>query len=149
LLFDKSKLMGAYCNIFRKDRAKATAVFVSLKDYYKKGAPIWEQYINAMILKVAESMALKRAFAISGLVTREELESKEDLETEVDLGIMSEDASYATDDLRKTLFSLAHRKGLSDELFKELLVKHTGKQSTKELTMAQANQLLTVLEALS
>ena len=27
-----------------------------------------------MILKVAESMALKRAFAISGLVTKEEIE---------------------------------------------------------------------------
>lgn len=77
LLFDKSKLTGAFCNIFRKDRKKATAVFVSIRDYYKKGAPIWEQYVNAMILKVAESMALKRAFAISGLVTREEIDNKE------------------------------------------------------------------------
>lgn len=74
MAFDKSKLSGAYCNVFRKDRKKATAVFVSLRDYFKKGAPIWEQYVNAMILKVAESMALKRAFAISGLVTREEVE---------------------------------------------------------------------------
>ena len=77
LLFDKSKLTGAFCNIFRKDRKKATAVFVSIRDYYKKGAPIWEQYVNAMILKVAESMALKRAFAISGLVTKEEIENKD------------------------------------------------------------------------
>jgi phage recombination protein Bet len=77
LAFDKSKLTGAYCNVFRKDRKKATAVFVSVKDYYKKGAPIWEQYVNAMILKVAEGMALKRAFAISGLVTKEEIENKE------------------------------------------------------------------------
>lgn len=74
LAFDKTKLTGAYCNVFRKDRKKATAVFVSLRDYYKRGAPIWEQYVNAMILKVAESMALKRAFAISGLVTKEEIE---------------------------------------------------------------------------
>jgi len=74
MVFDKSKLVGAYCNVFRKDRKKATAVFVNIRDYYKKGAPIWEQYVNAMILKVAEGMALKRAFAISGLVTREEIE---------------------------------------------------------------------------
>lgn len=74
LVFDKSKLTGAYCNVFRKDRKKAMSVFVNVRDYYKKGAPIWEQYINAMIIKVAEAMALKRAFAISGLVTKEEIE---------------------------------------------------------------------------
>ncbi len=77
LLFDKSKLTGAFCNVFRKDRAKATTIFVSIKEYYKKEMPIWQQYTNAMILKVAEAMALKRAFAISGLVTKEEIESKE------------------------------------------------------------------------
>jgi hypothetical protein len=66
-----------FCSVFRKDRKKATTVFVSIKEYYKKDAPIWQQYTNAMILKVAEAMALKRAFAISGLVTREEIEDSE------------------------------------------------------------------------
>lgn len=80
LAFDKSKLSGAFCSVFRKDRSKATTVFVSIRDYYKKGAPIWEQYTNAMILKVAEAMALKRAFSISGLVTKEEIEDKEAIE---------------------------------------------------------------------
>ena len=79
LAFDKSKLTGAFCSVFRKDRSKATTVFVSIKEYYKKDAPIWQQYTNAMILKVAEAMALKRAFAISGLVTREEIEDKEQI----------------------------------------------------------------------
>lgn len=74
LSFDKTKLTGAFCTVFRKDRDKSIVVFVSIKDYYKKGAPIWEQYTNAMILKVAEAMALKRAFAISGLTTQEEIE---------------------------------------------------------------------------
>jgi len=77
LIFDKSKLVGAFCSVFRKDRSKATTIFVSIKDYYKKNAPIWEQYTNAMILKVAEAMALKRAFAISGLVTKEEIDKDE------------------------------------------------------------------------
>ncbi len=74
--FNKSKLTGAFCSVFRKDRAKATTVFVSIKDYFKQSA-IWQQYTNAMILKVAEAMALKRAFSISGLVTKEEIENKE------------------------------------------------------------------------
>lgn len=76
LTFDKSKLAGAFCSVFRKDRTKATTVFVSIKEYYKKDAPIWQQYTNAMILKVAEAMALKRAFAISGLVTKEEIDDE-------------------------------------------------------------------------
>lgn len=74
LAFDKTKLTGAFCTVFRKDRSKSITVFVSIKDYYKKGMPIWEQYTNAMILKVSEAMALKRAFAISGLTTQEEIE---------------------------------------------------------------------------
>ena len=82
LIFDKSKLTGAFCSVFRKDRAKATTVFVSIKEYYKKDAPIWQQYTNAMILKVAEAMALKRAFAISGLVTKEEIEDKEHVDVD-------------------------------------------------------------------
>lgn len=88
LMFDKSKLSGAFCSVFRKDRSKATTVFVSIKDYYKKNTPIWEQYTNAMILKVAEAMALKRAFAISGLVTKEEIE-KDDLDLPLEAGAPS------------------------------------------------------------
>lgn len=84
LTFDKSKLTGAFCSVFRKDRQKATTVFVSIKEYYKKEAPIWQQYTNAMILKVAEAMALKRAFAISGLVTKEEIDDyKESIDHEL------------------------------------------------------------------
>lgn len=77
LAFDKTKLMGAFCCVFRKDRAKAVAVFVSFKDY-NKGTHIWIQYPNAMIIKVAESMAIKRAFSISGLVSQEEMNTKEE-----------------------------------------------------------------------
>ena len=74
LSFDPTKLTGAFCNVYRKDRSKATSCLVSLNDYSKPNNQIWKQYPNAMILKVAESMALKRAFAISGLVTKEEID---------------------------------------------------------------------------
>src|ERR1700689_4280790 len=71
--FDRNKLIGAFANVYRKDRSKASSVFVNMKDY-NKSTKVWEQYPNSMILKVAEAMALKRAFAISGLVTQEEVE---------------------------------------------------------------------------
>ena len=43
-----------------------------MKDY-DRHAGSWKEYPHAMILKVAEAMALKRAFSISGLVTQEEI----------------------------------------------------------------------------
>jgi phage recombination protein Bet len=70
--FDKAQLRGAFCNVYRKDMDMAVSVLVALKDY-KKDNDIWRQYTNAMIIKIAESQALKRAFGISGLVTKEEL----------------------------------------------------------------------------
>ena len=143
LAFDKTKLAGAFCNVFRKDRSKATTVFVSLKDYYKKGAPIWEQYINAMILKVAEAMALKRAFSISGLVTREEIEGKESFDLEVDTDIAEE--KMATDAQRRAIFLAASTKQISEDTLKELMVKHCNKKSTKELTKEEANSIIAQL----
>lgn len=77
LAFNHAKLKGAFANVYRKDRSKATSVFVSMRDYVKKNN-IWEQYPNAMILKVAESMALKRAFSLSGLTSKEEVDDQND-----------------------------------------------------------------------
>ncbi len=147
LMFDKTKLSGAYCNVFRKDRAKAIAVFVSLRDYYKKGAPIWDQYINAMILKVAESMALKRAFAISGLVTKEEIEGRDELYNEEYAELTG--GQPITDAQRKELFAVAHLKNISDDALKELLIKNFTKSSTKDLTHEEVQRLLALLHGTS
>ena len=71
-LKDRGKLLGAYAKVWRKDRKVPAFFLAPLSDYdKKKGA--WLEYPHAMIIKVAESMALKRAFAISGLCTTEEL----------------------------------------------------------------------------
>lgn len=147
LTFDKSKLTGAFCSVFRKDRDKATMVFVSIKDYYKKNAPIWEQYINAMILKVAEAMALKRAFAISGLVTREEIE-KDGFEFDQDIDASSEE-KMVTDAQRKALFAIAQTKNIDEEKLKNMLLKDFNKTATKDLTKEEASNLIAHLNALS
>ncbi|MBA3953725.1 recombinase RecT [Candidatus Dependentiae bacterium] len=145
LSFDKTKLMGAFCSVFRKDRRKATTVFVSLKDYYKKGAPIWEQYINAMILKVAEAMALKRAFSISGLVTREEIE-KEHFETDIEPELIEE--KLVTEAQRKAVFAIVSSKSLTEESVKELMLKNFNKTATKDLTKEEARSLISFLNNL-
>ncbi len=63
---------------------------LGFNEYNKGGRGVWGQYPSAMIVKVAETMALKRAFSISGLVTEEEIgdgdvvkESTEQKETEL------------------------------------------------------------------
>ncbi|MDY6966821.1 MAG: RecT family recombinase [Halobacteriota archaeon] len=69
---DRGVIIGAWAVCFYKDRAP----YVAFAEYeeYKKDSPIWKQYPSAMIKKVAEAMALKIQFGISGLVTKEEIE---------------------------------------------------------------------------
>ena len=77
---ERGAILGAYALIFRKDRKYPIYVYAPLKDYLKT-SPIWKTYPHAMILKVAEAMALKRAFSLSGLVTTEELGTPDEKET--------------------------------------------------------------------
>lgn len=143
LIFDKNKLTGAYCSVFRKDRSKATTIFVSLKDYYKKNTPIWEQYINAMILKVAEAMALKRAFSISGLVTREEIEIKED--NDVD----TTEENISTEAQRKAIMAITYAKNINEEKLKALSIKSFNKPNFRELTVQEASNFIAYLNTLT
>lgn len=69
---NRGNIVGAYAIVYRKDWLKPAFFYAPMRDYDKK-AGCWLQYPHAMILKVAEAMALKRAFTISGLVTAEEV----------------------------------------------------------------------------
>jgi phage recombination protein Bet len=62
----------AVCTVWRKDRNHPT-VSEAYYSEYKKASPVWQQYPSAMISKVAETLALKRSFAINGVVTEEEI----------------------------------------------------------------------------
>lgn len=76
---DRGAPVGAYALIYRKGRRFPVYVFAPYKDY-AKGNNVWRTYPHAMILKVAEAMALKRAFSLSGLVTREEIDDSDENE---------------------------------------------------------------------
>ena len=71
-LKDRGQLLGAYAKVYRSDRL-VPSFFLAPMSNYDKGKGSWLKYPHAMIIKVAESMALKRAFAINGLTTQEEL----------------------------------------------------------------------------
>lgn len=70
----RGPLVGAYCRVWRKDRTHPSYFFAPYKEY-AAGSPIWRQYPSSMIIKVAEAMALKRAFSLSGLTSAEEMDA--------------------------------------------------------------------------
>ncbi len=69
----RGAVTGAYALVYRKDRAVPAYFYASFAEYGAGSNPTWKKYPSAMIIKVAEAMALKRAFSISGLVTQEEI----------------------------------------------------------------------------
>ena len=73
---NRGPIIGAYAIVYRKDRAHSSYFFAPFSEY-NKGFNTWKQYPSAMIQKVAEACALKRAFSISGLVTEEEISNND------------------------------------------------------------------------
>ena len=71
---DRGEIIGAYALVYRKDRSYPVYVFAPYEEY-RASTKAWKQYPSAMILKVAESMSLKRAFTVSGLVSKEEMQA--------------------------------------------------------------------------
>ncbi|MDJ0367410.1 RecT family recombinase [Hymenobacter sp. H14-R3] len=69
----RGAIIGAYALVYRKDRAIPAYFYAPFAEYGAGNNPTWKKYPSAMIVKVAEAMALKRAFSISGLVTQEEI----------------------------------------------------------------------------
>lgn len=70
---DRGEIVGSWCMCYREGK-KPTYFFANYKEY--EGKNVWENQPSAMILKVAESMALRKAYSISGVVGEEEIEYK-------------------------------------------------------------------------
>ena len=70
---NRGQIIGAYAEVYRDDRIKPVYCFAPMSNYNRNNR-VWRQYPHSMILKVAEAMALKRAFSISGLVTDAEVD---------------------------------------------------------------------------
>ncbi|MBR1602545.1 MAG: phage recombination protein Bet [Synergistaceae bacterium] len=70
----RGAIVGAYAAVYKKGKSRPVYVYAPIADY-RRNSPTWRQFPHAMILKVAEAQALKRAFSISGIVTAEELDA--------------------------------------------------------------------------
>ena len=64
--------ISATATVYRKDRSHPATFTARFVEYMKADSKFWKDNPSAAIQKVAEAGALKRAFAISGLLTLEE-----------------------------------------------------------------------------
>ncbi len=69
---ERGKIIGAWSKVDRAGR-QPVIQFADFSEYNDSKSTTWQKYPSAMILKVAEVLALKRQFGINGLVTQEEL----------------------------------------------------------------------------
>lgn len=69
---EKGSLVKAWCEVWRKDMSHSFKSEVRYSEYVQNNF-IWQKYPSAMLIKVAEVFALKRAFSISGMLTSEEM----------------------------------------------------------------------------
>jgi len=106
---NRGEIIGAYALVYRKDRSYPIYIFAPF-DEYNADSRVWNQYPSAMILKVAESMALKRAFTVSGLVSREEMEvtqiqeESSSFNSDIDsVEVVSEDNSITSKNIKDNL----------------------------------------------
>ena len=68
---DKKPVM-AWCEVWRKDMTHSFKTEVPFSEY-NTGFSVWKSNPSAMILKVAESVCLRKAFSVSGLYCPEEI----------------------------------------------------------------------------
>lgn len=68
----RGEVIGAWAMVERRDHG--STYFYAPFEEYKRSGPIWQKHPSAMILKVAESYALRKAYSISGIVGEAEVD---------------------------------------------------------------------------
>jgi phage recombination protein Bet len=66
-------ILGAWATVWRSDRKRPTCWYARFDEYNKPNSKFWARFKSAMIVKCAESMSMKRAFTITGLLIEEEV----------------------------------------------------------------------------
>lgn len=68
--------ISAWCKVWRRDMTHAFETEVPF-DEYNTGFSVWKSHPSAMILKVAESVCLRKAFSIDGIYSPEEINTEQ------------------------------------------------------------------------
>ena len=141
---NRGQIIGAYATVYRKDRNHPAYCFAQFREY-NKGGGVWSQYPSAMIQKVAESMALKRAFSISGLVTEEEISTAQIQEQPQTQSPQPEQPTQAEKERQALIKQLWDRYlAVFDnhpELAQRAMIEISGKSSTADFTQEDIAKL--------
>lgn len=76
---DRGEVIGAWAVVYRTDRSPT--YFYAPLDEYKKGGGPWAKQKSAMIVKCAQSTALRIAFNISGAIPGDEVGGRREIAT--------------------------------------------------------------------
>lgn len=68
----RGEMVGAWARVRR--RGHDDVLFIAPREEYDKKAQVWKSHPHAMMAKVAEAMALRKAFSIAGVVGEGELD---------------------------------------------------------------------------
>lgn len=74
-------ILGAWAMVWRDDQERPKCFFARMSEYRKPNSDVWQKYPSAMIQKCAESVALRKAFSIAGLLVEEEVGRAQDVLT--------------------------------------------------------------------
>lgn len=96
----RGEIIGAWAEVRRKN-FEPTFFFAPLSEYKRGGETPWAKQTSAMILKVAEAYALRKAFSVSGVVGEEEISRDR-----TDLTALPEEPAYGEDALGARLRDL-------------------------------------------
>jgi phage recombination protein Bet len=140
-LNNRKVIEGAWCKVYRKDMDYPFEVEVNFEEYYRPHAQVWQQYPAAMIKKVAEHMALKLAFNVSGLSSVDEIGIEEK---------QLQDAQLAQENLerlRKQEKEAQASMKVMIETIRELQQKHTlSKEQIQEISGRETLKGLNIQE---
>ncbi len=141
----EGNLMKAWAEVWRKDMSHSFRSEVKFNEY-RQNSFIWQKYPSAMLIKVAEVFALKRAFSISGMVTQEEV-GNENIEPPVNPNLFIDGGEEKElKKLKKQILDLGKKLGLDELKTKETVEIKYDLHDFEELSCDQAKDAVRSLE---
>jgi phage recombination protein Bet len=137
------KIAGSWARVFRTDR-RPTFFLAPFESYNRPNMKrTWGKYPDAMILKCSESMALRKAFSITGLIPEDEVGAYYDerVGAVVDAGSAAQEPDWGPDeDLAQrlqTAFTEANRIRPGSFLPQKVRLKLAGADQLKRAEILQ------------
>lgn len=131
--------IGGWADVYRKDWDHPAHVEVSMKEYADPYKDTWREMPESMIQKTAEVAALRMAFPeeLGGMYTPEEMDQANRPSKEIEAEIIRKPSEAQL----KRLFAISKAAGKTHDEVKDILKQNYKKESSKDLTLDEYNEL--------